>query len=310
MLSAAILLGPQRRTRRVHDALAALVPDGGAIAAVTAGWEEREAEDEELREHIARPLVNLAVWERVERIFAADPELFEAMRQRHDTLRKMQELYRLRLTGLIEPLHELHRRETDPELLAPEREAAMRLLQSLDREHAERVAVVHRDFEASWRPIEREAVTKERRELESMLADASCLLVAGGHVGVLLHRLRLFDVFGLHGDRPVIGWSAGAMILCARIILFHDSPPQGSSYPELMEAGFGLVPGFVALPDSKRRLQLDDADRMQLLAARFGPAHCGLLDRGAWFEWDGREWSADPGSLVLGRDGVPQEVGA
>ncbi|MCA8973927.1 MAG: hypothetical protein KDC98_04360, partial [Planctomycetes bacterium] len=280
----------------------------GPIVAVTAGWEEREAEDDELREHLGRPLTNLAVWARVERILAADPELFEALRRRHDRLRVIQELYRLRLDGLLEPLRELHRRDDAPELIEPEQKAAMAMLRGLDKEHMERVAAVHRDFEARWVPGERDAVRRERLELQRLLGDAKGLLIAGGHVGVLLHRLRLFDLFGMLGDRPVVAWSAGAMILCPRIVLFHGSPPQGSHHPEVMEAGFGLVPGFVALPDARRRLQLDDARSMQVFARRMLPAHCGLLDRGAWFQWRDGEWTADPGSLVLDAAGVPQEV--
>ncbi|MCR9243437.1 MAG: Type 1 glutamine amidotransferase-like domain-containing protein [bacterium] len=311
MLTAAIVLGPQRRVKTVREAVAELVPDAsGPLVAVTAGWEERESEDEELREHVGRPLVNLGVWQRIERIFAADPELFEAMRQRHAQLRRMQELYRMRLLGLMDPLCELHRRDDDPELLEPEREAALELVQTLDRQHEARVQAVHEEFESRWQPLQRDAVAKQRAELERELAGASCLLVAGGHVAVLLHRLRLFDLPGLWGDRPLVAWSAGAMVLCERIVLFHDSPPQGSHYPEVMERGFGLLPGFVALPHAVHRLQLDDERSMRVLARRFDPAHAALLDRGAQFEWDGRVWSATAGSRILGRDGLPAEVPA
>ena len=124
MLSSVILLGPQRHVRIVRAAIETLVPEhrSGPIAAVTAGWEEREAEDQELRQHVARPFVNLGVWARVERIFEQDQELLAAMRQRHDTLRSLQELYRLRLSGLMDATHELFRRVGDENLLAPERE--------------------------------------------------------------------------------------------------------------------------------------------------------------------------------------------
>ena len=132
MLSAAILLGPQRHVPLVRPAVAALLPDAegdtGLLAAVTAGWEEREAEDQELREHVQRPVVNLAVWARVERIFQEDPELFVAMRQRHDTLRSLQELYRLRLQGQMEALQELFRRSGDDPLLLAERHDALVML--------------------------------------------------------------------------------------------------------------------------------------------------------------------------------------
>lgn len=310
MLSSAILLGPQRRVKIVREAVETLVPEpsAGPIAAVTAGWEERETEDEELADHVGRPIQNLAIWARVERICTADPELFAGMRQRHDTLRKVQALYRLRLQGLMDPLCELNQRDDDPELLGPERAGALSMVQALDQEHSKRVASIHHDFEVKWRPLERAAVAREQREIESQLADASCLLIAGGHVAVLLHRMRLFDLFRLYGDRPVIAWSAGAMVLCRRIVLFHDSPPQGSNYPEVMEFGFDLVPGMVALPQATRRLNTDDQGSMKVFARRFAPASCALLDRGSRFDWNGKKWSATADSRILGDEGALEEV--
>jgi hypothetical protein len=312
MLSQVILLGPQRHVPIVRPAVETLVPDPavGPLALVTAGWEEREAEDQEFRDHVQRPVVNLAVWARVERIFEQDAELFAAMRQRHDTLRTAQELYRLRLQGLMDGMRELFRRSGDDSLLAAARHDALVMLQGLDSQHVARVAQIHYDFEQRWRPHERAAVQREKRELQKLLREASCLLLAGGHVAVLLHRLRLFDLLSLYGDRPVIAWSAGAMTLTERIVLFHDAPPQGSSYAEVMEAGFELVPDIVVLPHSRKRLHLHDERNMQLFARRFAPALCTLLDPGSRLDWNGARWSAQPGTQRLAENGQVQEVGA
>ncbi len=310
MLSSVILLGPQRHVPIVKPALETLVPpkDTRPVAAVTAGWEERELEDQELRDHVRRPVTNLEVWGRVERIFDHDPQLLSAMRQRHDTLRSVQELYRLRLDGLMEAANELFRRSGDERLLAPEREDAMAMLQQLDHQHAQRIASIHAEFDARWRPQDRTAVVRERKAIQTLLADASCLLVAGGHIAVLLHRMRLFDVLGLHGDRPVIAWSAGAMALCERIVLFHDAPPQGSSYAEVMEAGLGLARGVVALPHARRRLSSHEPRAMQVFAARFAPALCVLLDDGSRIDWRGRRWVGTAGTRCLSVAGNVEEV--
>jgi len=311
MLSAAILLGPQRHVPIVRPAVESLVSrDDRPLAVVTAGWEERENEDQELRDHVQRPVQNLEVWARVERIFERDRELLSAMRQRHDTLRRVQELYRLRLNGAMEATKELFRRPGDDLWTTAERHDALVMLQGIDSQHVERVAQVHAEFEMRWRPGERSAVQRERREIKAKLAEASCLLVAGGHIAVLLHRLRLFDVFGLYGDRPVIAWSAGAMALCERIVLFHDLPPQGSSNAEVMEAGFGLVPDLVPLPHARRRLLTDDARNVQLFARRFAPSSCVLLDDGCRVDWKGARWAALAGTRRLGETGSVEEMGA
>src|SRR5688572_25298279 len=124
MLSRLILLGPQRRKPIVAPAVNFLAPDRqqGQVALITAGWEEREAEDQELREHLQRRAVNLALWARVEAIFAKDPELLTAMRLRHDALRRLQDVYRLRLDHLLEAARALLKRIGDSALLEPDRQ--------------------------------------------------------------------------------------------------------------------------------------------------------------------------------------------
>ncbi|MFN3241270.1 MAG: Type 1 glutamine amidotransferase-like domain-containing protein [Planctomycetota bacterium] len=308
-LSTAIVLGPQRREPILCEALDDLVGSRRAsVALVTAGWEEREDEDEELREHVCRPVENLRIWARVERILDKDKELLKAMRERHATLRRVQDLYRLRLEGLMEPTRELLQRVGEDPWVDAEEQDAWELVRGLDRQHMARVAEIHAEFEQRVRPTERAVVQKERRELEDLLAGVSCLLVAGGHIGVLLHRLRLFELCRLWGDRPVVAWSAGAMALTERIVLFHDSPPQGSSYAEVMEAGFGLLPGFVALPHATHRLQTSDTVRVQLLSRRFAPALCGLLDYGVRWDFRDDRWHAHTAGRRLGENGKVEEV--
>ena len=51
-------------------------------------------------------------------------------------------------------------------------------------------------------------------------------------MGVLAHTLHLFDVAAT-ATSPVIAWSAGAMALTDRIVLFHDRSPQGPGHPEV-----------------------------------------------------------------------------
>ena len=61
---------------------------------ITAGWQEREREDEELQKHLDRPLTNLCLHSRAEQVFSSDPDLFAAHRARQDRLQAIQQLYR------------------------------------------------------------------------------------------------------------------------------------------------------------------------------------------------------------------------
>ncbi len=312
----AVVLGPQRHVPIVRSAVESLVGKrrSAPVAFVSAGWEEREAEDGEFRDHLGQPVLNLEIWSRVERIFARDPELLAAMRARHDALRRLQEVYRLRLHGLVQPALLLVRRAAEhgaaEQDVADEAAAAVAMVRQLDAEHCRRVAELHAEFDARVRPGERAAVVQHRREIAGQLEAAAVLCIAGGHVGVLLHRLQLFDVLGLWGDRPLIAWSAGAMALAEQVVLFHHARDLGHDVcdTEVMERGLGALPGIVPLPHSRKRLPLQDQDSLRLLSLRFAGSVCALLDDGDRFDFDGQRWTAHPGGRTLAESGrVHQE---
>ena len=305
-----VLLGPQRLSPTLAPVLQSLNVSG-PLAVVTAGWEEREHEDREFREHVGLELRNLAIFERAEDVFRRDPELFGGMRERHDRLRKLQALYRLRLGHALEAAREiLARNEEDLELIEPEREASIETVRQIDAQHFARVQAFHAEFQERWSPGEREHVARHRRELARELEGVGALCIAGGHVAILLNRLRLFGLFDLCGDVPIVGWGAGAMVLGERIVLFHDSPPQGPGDAEVLEVGFGICPGVVPLPHAARRLRLDDATRVELFARRFGPAECLALDSGARVDWDGTSLLLAEGTERLTSAGTVDEVEA
>ena len=276
-----VLLGPQRFTPTLGEAVAA-AGVGGRLASVTAGWQEREAEDLELHEHLGERTVNLMLYARGEDVFARDPDLFRAHRERQERLREQQELYRTRLVPMREAARRLLDTPGDERLLAPERADALHALARLDAHHLGRVAAIDGEFETAWRPGERPAVRSHTEAIERQIEGVEAVAVAGGHVAVLLNRLRLFGIAGRLGRRALFAWSAGAMAACERIVLFHDSPPQGLGVPEVLESGLGLVRGVIALPHARRRLRLDDGARVALFARRFAP------DRVLAFEDGGR----------------------
>jgi hypothetical protein len=156
---------------------------------------------------------------------------------------------------------------------------------------------------------ERPSVERNREELADVLATVGALLISGGHVGTLLNRLRLFDVLGLAPSQPVVAWSGGAMVMAERLVLFHDSPPQGPGNPEVYAPGLGLVKGILPLPHASNRLRLDDPGRVALFARRFAPDICATLDDGARLDnADGiADWRLSGGALVLQSDGRVQE---
>ncbi len=301
------LLGPQRLKPSLVTEVNRLGIDG-QVAAITAGWQEREAENEELQAHLERPVVDLRLHARAEQVFAEDRELSAAHRARQDRLRELQALYRFRLDFALKPARELMRRAGNPRLLEPEREAAITAIRTLDREHLGRIREVHAEFAAQILPWTRPAVVRHLEEITQILAHSKALAIAGGHVAVLLNRLRLFNLGELSAHLPLFCWSAGAMACSERVVLFHDFPPQGGGNTEVLEVGLGLFPNLVPLPHARRRLRLDDPVRVALFARRFAPNHCVAFDDGSALRFDGSAWNGTPKTRLLAADGIKRPV--
>lgn len=304
---AVVLLGAQRFDPTLGAAVAAFNIDG-PIATVTAGWQERESDDQDLHEHLGRRTVNLHLYERADDVFRSDPELHAAHRKRQEVMRHKQDFYRIRLEHELDAAQVIRTRAAPPEILAEEHAASIESIRELDRWHLGQCARVRDEFDAEWRPFERKAVARHRREIEQVLAGCQALAIAGGHVAVLLNRLMFFGIGELLDGHVVFAWTAGAMALCDRVVLYHDAPPQGPGAAEVLDRGLGLVPDVVALPHPETRLKLDDGARVALMARRFAPATCIALPACTHVTHRDGALELNPGVSVLRSDGTPSSV--
>ena len=283
-MSDILVLGPQFRSPNIRDALARSGLSG-PIVTITAGWQEREGELAALEGHLDQPVRDLRLYERAEAVFNQDAELHETHRLRQSDLRRLQELYRIRLAHAKTAARELFATSDDSELMRNARRAALSAIRRLDAEHLKAIGRIHARWDARLGVRTRPMLARQLAELEHLVEQAGIICLAGGHVAVLLNRLRLFGLERLLRARPVIAWSAGAMAISERIVLFHDHPPQGAGNAEIFEAGLGLVRGTVFLPHAASRLALGNRDRVSLLARRLSPAACVTLDDGSLLHW-------------------------
>ena len=276
-----VLLGPQRRPGL--DKVIAGLQLTGPFATVTAGWQERELADDELDEHLGGRATNLALWSRRQDVLDRDPDFAAAHRRRSVELTDLQELYLIGVRHTSRALTEL-RSQTERSERATRfaLSDAEEVLRSLDRRHLERVREINATFYDATRPHEHPLIAAHRAEVAQLLAAAEAVVLTGGHVGELLDALHLFNVVPAGLDRlPVIAWSAGAMVLTERVVLFNDNASRGPRAPEVYDDGLGLLPGVVVLPSARQRLRMQETARMGLLARRFAPAVCVPLDPGA-----------------------------
>lgn len=306
-MSDVVFLGPQSREPNLAVALQHL-EISGPLVSISAGWQEREGEIDELRAHVGLDVTDLGLYARAEEVFAHDAELQAAYRRRQSALRELQDLYRLRLAHAKDAARELMSRDGDPILVRRARRAALRTLRALDRDHLRAIEREHASFHRRIRPHERASVVPHIQELHRRIEPASAVLVAGGHVAVLANRLRLFDLKRLLAGKMLVAWSAGAMVVGDSIVLFHDHPPQGAGNAEVFESGLGLLPGVVALPYAQTRLALHESERVAMFARRFAPARCLTLDQGSLLHWRAGRLRTVNSSWRLTRQGALAEV--
>jgi peptidase E len=281
-----VLLGAQRFDSTLGSVVRGL-ECAGPIALITAGWREREDEDEELRNHLACETVNLRLYHRSEDVNARDRDLAKAHRAKQTKLRHKQDFYRIRLEHELAANHVIRQRTAPPEVLEEEEAASLAAIRQLDAYHLAQCERVHEAFQAAEDLFERPVIKEHREQLAEALAGCNAIAIAGGHVAALFNRMQLFGIRELLGGQSVFAWSGGGMVVSERIVLFHDSPPQGPGASEVLGAGLGLVPGVVVLPHPNTRLRLDDHERVSLLARRFEPAQCLAFPEGAHVTYHG-----------------------
>ena len=309
-----ILLGPQRRP--TVDFAVRSLGLAGPFATVTAGWQEREPDDGELRQLLGGQAVNVELYRRWLDVQERDPEYAAAERALQGVLAELADLYLLRLDYALQAVYALqHRADSDQlggtftERVATPVAEAVAAVRSLDEAYLTHLNEVRREFFDRLRPHDRPVIAEHRAAVAELLGSAAALVLAGGHVGVLAEVLHLFNVAAavqaqlVTGRLAVIAWSAGAMALTDRIVLFHDRSPHGPGHPEVYGSGLSVVRDVVLLPHARARLLLDDTARMAVFARRFGPARCVLLEAGTRLELSDAGAGLPPGTRVLAEDG-------
>lgn len=300
---AIVLLGAQRFDPTLGEAVTELGVEG-KIAAITAGWQEREEEDDDLRQHLGGRTINLRLHARAEEVFRKDPDFHEAHRERQAILRHRQDFYRIRLEHALDAQYVIDNRAAPDDILEDEAHASIQAIREIDRMHLERCRRDRQEFDEHWRPTERPVIAEQRAEIAEIVKDCEAIAIAGGHVASLLNRLRLFGIGELARGKFVFAWCAGAMAVSDRVVLFHESPPQGQGAAEVLDDGLGLAGNVVVLPQPEIRLRLDDRERIQVMVRRFAPSVCVPMPARSRVTWLADGPKSAHGVLALRDDGT------
>lgn len=312
------LLGPQRRTSATRTAVAELIPTG-SVATVNAGWRERESADAELGDVLGGRMVNLRLYQRWTELITHDHEYAAAERKLQDDLEEQQAVYALRLFHAVAALDEVHRRDKMPDVQAAAVADGIRALRDLDTWHLAEVSRSRQQFYRTTEIGSRATVAAHRRELAELIDASAGMVITGGHVGVLLHLLHVFGLAAMIKP-PVITWSAGAMALSERVVLFGAHRPAGRRLPEVWAEGLGVYTGVIPFPHPRHRLPMHDPYQLALLARRFKGWTCLLFDDGVrvdltdgwpppvgarWITREGAVWTRTEEHVIEERPGMP-----
>ena len=306
-MSTTILLGPQRFTTTVGPTVRSLGVTG-RIAMVNSGWEERESDDAELAGHLDDRGVNLRLHHRMMDVLAKDEHFATAALAFRDRVDELRAFYGIRLQGAIDAVHAVARRTSIHAVGPIAEESAMEAVREVDRWYAAELDELYRSVRATAPLDESGTIGWHRGEIGAVLDECEAVVIAGGNVRTLLRTLRVFDV-ELRPEQSVVAWSAGAMALTEEVVLFHDFTPHGVTAAEVHDRGLGRLPSVIALPHAKRRLRLEDHQRMSVLARRFAERRLLLLDDGAVVRFPDGATDLPTGARVLDRTGHVSVVG-
>lgn len=301
-----VLLGPQRFRTTVGGALRTVAPEG-MVATVTAGWRDRESDTDELDATLEGRGRHLRLYGRLTDVLDSDRRFAEAALAHRDAVNELAGIYSLRLQRALDSVYAAQRRPVRSDIATSAEADGVRVVQSIDQWYLDAVNQLHGELQVAAPPEESEPIQRHRAEVAQAVGQARAIAIAGGHVGQLLRCLKLFQV-NLPPQLPVVAWSAGAMSLTERVVLYHDRGPSGLVGSEVWDRGLGRALRIVAMPHARRRLQMDDRMVLRVLARRFGDARCLLLDDGARVVL-GPNGELPAGAPVIGNDGIVHSFG-
>jgi hypothetical protein len=272
------LLGPLGDGVDLAAEVAAFGVDG-PVALITAGWEEGERNDADIDRRLGGGSRNLGLYGRRLDVLTSDAEYADAERLLRTQLDELREQYQRRLRAALDGVDVMRTRFAGiPGGAVGQLSAAIDAVRSLDEAHVAAMSAAYERFYDAHPPHDRPVIRAHRDEVASIVGECAAIAIAGGHVGVLNDCLHLCNLASLIDALPLLAWSSGCMALSERIVVIDDDDPAARP-AELYDVGIGVAHGLVALPVSSRLLG-HDADGLALLAARFAPSVCVVLDAG------------------------------
>jgi peptidase E len=289
------IMGPQRPTPNLPEVLEERLPDG-PLCVISSGWRHDEEDLEALQADLKRDLLPIPLYRWFDSLGSKEPELAKQHADRQRMIRRFKKMYRMHLHTLLDLWTRTQdfKDESTAAFFGSEEKFACQSVQSIDRHALERLDGLRNLFPELSTPWTHPSALPYFQEIRERLDRSSGLLITGGHVAILRNRMFFFGLQKLLADfiakgKPIFSWSAGAMALAEKIVLFYDDPPEGEGHAELLDSGLGFLPA-IFLPHAAERLDLGDRERISRFSRRFAPDTCIALESGALLSYDGKSF--------------------
>lgn len=253
-------------------------------------------------------LMNLSLLHELEGLFREAPAVAEAWRELRSVVQAARSLYLAHNAHLIalfrrtlREAKEIDHGLTMPRLIREEghsTEGRPLLRYALSRELRQTMETLENNDEhlvALLRELEQRAFDAAgltynpawraaRKRLERRILSANSIVLFGGRLDLMLDCLRFFRlrepmVEALRRGAQFVAMSAGAMVLCERVIVYDDHAETPRDF-QLYDRGLELVRELQLFPHCTERIQTDDPDNLAYLARRFRHHVCvGLNQR-------------------------------
>lgn len=264
----------------------------GPIAVISAGWRYDESEIQALTRDIQREVYHLPLYEWFDEMGAIEPELSGLHRMRQRRIKAYKKVYQLQLKAALdvwEQVRELYKKNRS--LYDQDEQEACQHVCEIDEACLSRLEEIRDDFSALQQPWLHETAIPLFERIAYTFSQCAGVIITGGHVPVLRNRMYFFGLEHLLREtleegRHLFAWSAGAMTLTDRIVLYYDDPPLGIRHPEILDTGLGIISDTIFLPHASTRLKLSEPERIEKFARRFQPATCICLENGAHIIYD------------------------
>jgi len=294
------ILGPQGPQENLVSLINQLINAGtlsknpSPIAVVSTGWRHDEDSIDALVEALPINLSLLPLYGWFDLLGNKEPDLSQMHADRQKKIKQHKEFYREQLHFHMNLWKKYNIRRQANAAFKTEEDTAFKNLKRCDDEmlaSLENIRTSYPKLQQAWlHPSAKQYHEKIKEELNR----AQALLITGGHAAVLRNRFIFFGMHRLLKDfllsgKPIIAWSAGAMVLTDKIVLYYDNPPQGEGHAEILDYGIGLLPRMIFFPHAHERLNLDSSSRIKQLAKRFDPYLCIGLENGAKLHFNGRD---------------------